>query len=124
MTFPSEFRDATALKMMHNTVFSAKSQASFLIEYQTDKTKISQEIYDLVENKSGFSRDETLKALNQYASMRPIFDEIASAYSAIITPSAIDEAPLGIDDMGDPAFNLVWTVSYIVTLRIKYHHHL
>lgn len=76
-----------------------------------DKKKISQKIRDLVENKSGFTPDETLEALNLCDSMRPIFDKIASDYSAIITPSAIDEAPFGIYNMGDPTFNFFWTVS-------------
>ena len=111
VTFPPELCDATALKMVHYKVFSAESRTSFLKEYQMDENKITQEIRDLVENKSGITRDETLEALNQYANMRPIFDKIASDYSAIITPSAIDEAPLGIDDMGDPAFNFLLTVS-------------
>ena len=31
--------------------------------------------------------------------MRPIFDEFADEYSAIVTPSAIDVAPLGLEDI-------------------------
>ena len=116
MTFPPESGDAAALTMMHKKVFSAESQISFLQEYQMDKRKISQEIRDLVENKSNFTRDETVEASDQYARMRPIFDKIAADFSAIITPSAIDEAPLGLDDMGDPDFNFIWTLSALLLI--------
>lgn len=42
--------------------------------------------------------------------MRPVMDKLAGGYSAILTPSAIDEAPLGLEDMGTSAFNTLWTV--------------
>ncbi|PQE10763.1 amidase protein [Rutstroemia sp. NJR-2017a BBW] len=42
--------------------------------------------------------------------LRPVFDEIAAKYSSLIAPSATDEAPLGLGDMGSPVFNYVWTV--------------
>lgn len=44
--------------------------------------------------------------------MRPIMDELASQYSALLTPSAVDEAPRGLDDMGSAVFNTMWTVSF------------
>lgn len=111
VAFPSDMSDSMALKVMHKKVFCAEAKITFLREYRTDKRKISQEIRNLVENKPGYTLDETLIAVDQYAVMRPLFDKVASNYSAIITPSATDEAPLGIGDMGDSAFNFLWTVS-------------
>jgi hypothetical protein len=45
-----------------------------------------------------------------YAALRPAFDKMAANYSALLTRSATDEAPLGIEDIRDPIFNFVWTV--------------
>ena len=111
VAFPSAFSDVEALKMMHKRVFIAETQVAFLKEYQMDKTKLGSQIRDLVENKPNFAREEIVEALDRYASMRSIFDEIAANFSVTITPSAVDEAPLGLGDMGDSGFNFLWTVS-------------
>ena len=114
MSFPPEFRDATALKMMHKKIFNVETRVFFLKEYQMNKNKINQKIRDLVENKSRFTFDEILKALIQCDNMRSIFDKIVRDYSAIITPGVIDEAFLGINNMSDPIFNFFWIVSILV----------
>jgi hypothetical protein len=36
---------------------------------------------------------------------------MATKYDVLVTPSAADEAPVGLGDMGDAQFNFVWTVS-------------
>jgi hypothetical protein len=46
--------------------------------------------------------------------MRHTINSLAENYSVILTPSAVDEAPLGLDDMGSPAFNTIWTASALV----------
>lgn len=48
--------------------------------------------------------------------MRPIFDKIAADYSAIITPSAVDEAPLRLNEMGSSVFNWFWTVNTLLLI--------
>lgn len=56
---------------------------------------------DLVENKTELSRKAQLEAYDGCARCRPVWDEIANQYDAIITPSAVDEAPLGLGSTGD-----------------------
>lgn len=114
--FPPEFSDADALKRMHNVVANSDAQGAFLREYRMDKTKLSPEICSLVENSSNYTRKERVQALDKYASMRPIFDKIAANYSAIITPSVVDEAPIGLNDFGSAAFNWFWTVSALLLI--------
>jgi Asp-tRNA(Asn)/Glu-tRNA(Gln) amidotransferase A subunit family amidase len=111
VSFPPEFSDAKALKRMFAVVTNSDAEAAFLREYRMDRTKLAPEIYDLVENRANYTRKERVQALDKYAYMRSIFDDIAANYTAIITPSAPDEAPLGLGDMGSAAFNYIWTVS-------------
>jgi len=118
--FPSEFNDVDFLKRMHNVVANSDAQAAFLREYRMDKTKLDPEICSLVENGSNYTRKERLQALDKYASMRPIFDKIAANYSVIIAPSAVDEAPLGLNDMGSAAFNFFWTVSTSLLIILSF----
>jgi hypothetical protein len=46
-----------------------------------------------------------MQALDKYGSIRPEVDEVAAKLTAILTPSAVDEAPLGLEDMGSPISN-------------------
>ncbi|KAL8849640.1 MAG: hypothetical protein Q9221_005407 [Calogaya cf. arnoldii] len=116
--FPPEFGDYDSLKRMNTVVAQSECQAAFLKEYRMDKSKLNPEIRSIVENSSHYTRKEILQALDKYASMRPIFDQIAAKYFAIITPSAVDEATLGLHDMGSTAFNWFWTGIHMPVINI------
>jgi Asp-tRNA(Asn)/Glu-tRNA(Gln) amidotransferase A subunit family amidase len=102
---PDEFCDARALKWIHKTVLSVEAQSAFLMEYRMDRDKLDANIRGLVENESNLTLQDMVEAVDKYASMRSSFDRFAANFSAIITPSAVDVAPLGLDDMGDSSFN-------------------
>jgi len=53
-----------------------------------------------VENKT-LTRKAQLEAYDGCARLRPVLDEITSKYNAVITPSVVDEAPVGIANTGD-----------------------
>jgi len=110
--FPDEFNDAAALSRMFNVIFVTESGASFYKDYimDTTKTKLDPDVRAFVEDAPKFPREEVRQAFDYYAALRPVLDKIATKYSALITPSATDEAPLGLGDMGSPIFNSVWTV--------------
>lgn len=111
VSFPGEIGDSETLKRLQKVIMSCEARVAFLREYRVDKTKLDPEIRGLVENDAKYTNREMAQALDKYASMRPIIDNLAAKYSAVITPSAVDEAPLGLDDMGSAAFNIIWTVS-------------
>ncbi len=54
-----------------------------------------------MENTTRLSRKAQLESYDGCARLRPVWDEIASKYDGIITPSAVDEAPLGVENTGD-----------------------
>lgn len=54
-----------------------------------------------VENHTKLSRQAQLEAYDNCARLRPVFDAIAAKYDAVITPSVVDEAPVGIERTGD-----------------------
>ncbi len=111
VSLPKELGDLQTLKEVQEVIMSGEARAAFLREYMVDKAQLDPEIAALVENSGKYSRKQMIQALDSYAAMRPIADWFAGGYAAIITPSAVDEAPLGLDDMGSPAFNTLWTVS-------------
>lgn len=111
LDLPSEFSDAQTLRRTHKTVLNVEAHAAFLMEYRMDRMKLNSKIRGLVENVSKFTLQESVEAVNRYASMRCAFDKFAANFSAIVTPSAVDIAPHGLGDMGDSCFNFLWTVS-------------
>jgi Asp-tRNA(Asn)/Glu-tRNA(Gln) amidotransferase A subunit family amidase len=94
----------------HHIIFETEGRTTFLPEYVTAKDKLQPFIRDHVENKYKISRASQLEALDGVSALRPEIDKIASQYAAILTPSAIDEAPVGLEHTGSPCFNIIWTV--------------
>lgn len=85
----------------HAVLLAREGQTSFLGQYLTDKSKINeQNILDYEENAKGFSRADQLAAYDNLARLRPVFDDIAKRFDAIITPSVVDVAP-DISNTGD-----------------------
>ncbi|KAF2451995.1 amidase signature enzyme [Karstenula rhodostoma CBS 690.94] len=118
VSFPPEYSDGVALKRMFSLIADGEAQAAFLKEYRMDKTKVAKEISDLVENKFNYTKKERLQALDTYARMRPAHDDLVSKYDAIVTPSVPDIAPVGIDWMGDPSFNILWTGLHMPVINV------
>lgn len=118
---PPDLSDAAVLQQTQKTVLHVEAQSAFLMEYRMDKdrSKLDPKIRDLVENKANHTLKETVEATERYAAMRTSFDKFAVGFDAIITPSAPDIAPLGLDDMGSSTFNFLWTVSLFYVLKWK-----
>ncbi|KAK0716788.1 amidase signature domain-containing protein [Lasiosphaeria miniovina] len=118
--FPDAFSDATTLARMFGVVFAADAAVAFYRDYlmDTDKTKLDPRIRAFVDDAPKNSRSDVRQAFDYYAALRPVLDEIAGRYSALMTPSAIDEAPLGLGDMGSPAFNSVWTAAHMPVIHV------
>ena len=85
----------------HSAVLAGEGRTSFQGQYLMDKSKLHEDIAGHVENRKKVSRKAQLEAYDNCARLRPVFDDIASKYDVILTPSVLDEAPLGIDNTGD-----------------------
>lgn len=111
VAFPPEVADGPGLRRMLKVIVLGEAQACLLREYQIGKEHLAQEICDIVENTSNGTHEGLVRASDTCASMREILNALADNYSVILTPSAVDEAPLGLSDMGRAHFNTMWTAS-------------
>lgn len=97
------------------------------LEYREDKSKIHGDIVKLVEAEHLPSAKEVLEAHDGIARLRAEWDQIARNYDVIITPSAIDEAPEGLENTGiavGPSSGMV-EITYICmqyTYMVLYSH--
>ncbi|KAF7518526.1 hypothetical protein G7054_g13426 [Neopestalotiopsis clavispora] len=116
--FPPEIADAETLKRMQKVIMAGEGQPAFIREYRANKTRLGPEIRDMVENTLHYTHRERMDAIDRYATFRHTINNIAQNYSAILTPSAVDEAPIGLGDMGSPAFNTLWTGFHMPVVNI------
>jgi Asp-tRNA(Asn)/Glu-tRNA(Gln) amidotransferase A subunit family amidase len=108
ITLPREF---DGLPLWQERVQEGQGAVAFRREYCTaGKLLLDDVLVKCVENVNRHSKRDLLQALDSIAALRPVMDEIAGQYTAIITPSTIDEAPMGIESTGSAAFNIMWTV--------------
>ncbi|KAK4247278.1 amidase [Corynascus novoguineensis] len=118
ISFQSSFGDEETIRRRQKVIMSGEARIAFLREYRIDKTKLDPTICELVVNSSGFTHREKIQALDEYASMRAMADSLAAKYSVIVTPSAVDEAPLGLEDMSSATFNTLWTGLHIPVINV------
>ncbi|KAH6995279.1 amidase signature domain-containing protein [Ilyonectria destructans] len=118
VAFPPEVANGPALMRIQKVIILGEAQACLLREYQIDKENLAPEICDIVENKSNGTREGLLRASDTYANMRKIVNDLADNYSVILTPSAVDEAPLGLSDMGCAHFNTMWTGFHMPVVNV------
>ncbi|KAI2620539.1 glutamyl-tRNA amidotransferase subunit A [Hypoxylon sp. NC1633] len=112
---PSEF---DLLPEWHRIVLHSDGRPTFLPEYRVAKDKLSPFLADHVENSCKISRALQLEAFDGIAALRPKIDEIAGRYAAILTPSVVGEAPVGLESTGSPAFNAIWTALHTPVVNI------
>lgn len=85
----------------HEKVLAGEGRTSFLGNYLLAKDKLHDLITGHVENTKRVSRKQQLEAYDGCARLRPVWDQIAAGYDAVITPSVPDEAPKGLESTGD-----------------------
>jgi Asp-tRNA(Asn)/Glu-tRNA(Gln) amidotransferase A subunit family amidase len=87
----------------------AEGGVTFLSEYRADKDLLHEDFNAMVENRKSVAKSALLEAYDVAASCRAAFDAIAADFDAVLTPSAVGEAPTG-ESTGDPSFNSMWTL--------------
>ncbi|KAI4635464.1 uncharacterized protein J4E87_000416 [Alternaria ethzedia] len=110
MSLPDDFGNADTLTRLQNAIIDNETALAFREEYRSHKGDLNVSIQSLVENHSEHTDKEKKMALDKLAHLRTLFDTIATKYSVIIAPSAVNEAPVGLGDMGSPVFNTMWTI--------------
>jgi Asp-tRNA(Asn)/Glu-tRNA(Gln) amidotransferase A subunit family amidase len=93
--------DFSKILEWHAHVLAGEGRTSFLGQYLTAKDKLHDDIQGHVENRTGLSRRQQLEAYDNCARLRPVWDQIATGYDFVVTPSVVDEAPLGLENTGD-----------------------
>ena len=106
-----------ALPEHQATVMAGEAVVTFLGELRAQGDQLNDDILAHAANRKGVTKTALLAALDAAAACRPVFDEIASGFDAVLTPSARGEAPQG-ETTGDAALNAMWTLLHVPVVNV------
>jgi Asp-tRNA(Asn)/Glu-tRNA(Gln) amidotransferase A subunit family amidase len=115
LDLPAEF---SPLIDMHKLIMHAEARSTFLAEYRADRALLHESFVGFVENADRTTRKDLLSAYDMAASCRVLFDRLAEAYDAVLTPSVVGEAPLGLTDTGSLVFQRIWTLLHVPCINV------
>jgi Asp-tRNA(Asn)/Glu-tRNA(Gln) amidotransferase A subunit family amidase len=76
------------------------------------------DLLDVLELGRDHTFEQYVSAQKQIETARLRFDSLFSDFDCIITPSAPDEAPLGLNDTGPSTFNKVWSMLHVPCVNV------
>lgn len=103
------------------TIMLSEGRGAFLAEYLLHHDRLHQEFRERVENSTGITPRDILAAHDLAAECRKLFDALFPGFDAVLTPSAVGEAPVGLHNNGDPIFNAMWTLLHVPCIAIPCH---
>ena len=102
----------------HGLIMAAEGRASFLPNYRDCPSRLHPSLRAMVENVAGLTGRDLAKAYDRAAAARANFDRIASGFDAILTPSVVGEAPIGLKATGPLTFNALWSLLHVPTINV------
>ena len=109
------FDDALGLHRMIHCADLAKSFAGF---YEEGRDKLSETLVGMIEEGREVRAVDYNAAADRIPALNGELDGIFETYDAIVTPSALGEAPLGLGSTGDPACCTIWTLCGVPALSL------
>ena len=115
LALPVGFERLPALQLL---LMHAEGRASLLCEYRDHPEVLEASLRDQVLNRSGTTRVQLRDAYDEAAARRTEFDGLAQGFDAILVPSAVGEAPIGLAATGDLVFNGLWTLLHVPCINV------
>ena len=107
LTLPAPFDD---LIRLHGLIMGAEGRFSVLPEYRLAPEKLHPNLRALAENAAGVTREALRDGYVVADACRAAFDRIGADFDAILTPSVIGEAPMGLAFTGAMTCNAIWSL--------------
>lgn len=93
----------------HNTVMNMDIARALSWELNEHPEQLSEDLMEPIRRARSFPPERLDRGIAAFERARGAFTTFMADFDAIITPSAIGEAPLGLTHTGDAAFNILWT---------------
>ena len=118
IVLPALFEEIPAARETINCVERARGMA---FEWNTARDRISPRLRASIEKGLSFSLDDYIAALETAAECRRQLAEICDGLGALLSPCVAGEAPEGLGETGDPAFQGFFTALHVPALTLPTH---
>ncbi|OIQ32539.1 MAG: hypothetical protein BM562_04530 [Alphaproteobacteria bacterium MedPE-SWcel] len=112
---PDLFNDLDAA---HGTILAREGRTAFHNELSVQGGDLHPEFHEMTDRAKRFAPMDVRMAYTLADTCRSEFEELISGFDAIITPSATDEAPVGLANTGDPSMNSIWTLLHVPVVSV------
>lgn len=102
----------------HASVMNIEIAQALSWELGQHREQLSDKLLEPIEWAQGLPSEALDRGRLAFERARQSFTAIMNDFDAIITPSAIGEAPEGLDNTGDPVFDILWTALYAPCVNI------
>ncbi len=103
---------------IHRLIHCADLAKSFARLYHDGKDKLSAGLVGMIEEGQKALAVDYNAAVDRIPGFNDELNGIFDEYDAILTPSALGEAPVGLDSTGDAAFCTIWTMCGVPALNL------
>jgi len=110
--------DFAALTEAQKTVMAFDATRSFAYEHLAHGDQLSAKLRELIAVGARCSLQDYAKAQTSAEDTRRQLDEQLQPVDLLLTPSAVGEAPQGLQTTGDPLFNRAWTLLQLPTITL------
>jgi len=104
---PAEFAD---LPDIQNRIFTAGAAETLAAEWRDHRDRLSPQLCALLEEGLSHGPAEIAAAEGVADRCRAFMDELFVEFDFVLAPAAPGEAPVGLDNTGDPLFSRAWTL--------------
>lgn len=115
LVLPAPFADLPAAQLL---IMRSEARSAFLANYRSHAADLHDSLRAMVENECGITRAQLCAAYDLAASCRRDFDRIAADVDAILTPSTVGCAPIGLSATGPLTFNAIWSLLQVPVANV------
>ena len=117
LTLPEPFDGMSAAQLL---IMEGEGRRSFLSEHRMHGDRLHPNLSAYVLNPKSVSLDDLRDAYDLAARCRVEFDRIAGDYDAVLTPSTVGAAPVGLENTGAMTFNAMWTLLQVPCINVPF----
>jgi len=97
----------------HRRIFEFEAARNYAYEYEVHGDKLSAALRDgLLTPGRALPLSAYVEAIETAEAFRRNLDDLFSNFDVLLAPSAVGEAPEGLDSTGDARFNAIWTLAW------------
>jgi amidase len=97
---------------LHHCVFAFEAARNYAYEYEAHGDKVSGALRALLDEGRALPMTEYVAAIEAAERFRARLDDAFAEFDVLLAPSALGEAPQGLQSTGDARCNALWTLAW------------